>query len=115
MGMFSVLLTSFYSFRLLYYTFIAPPNYVGGVAFEEDILSLPLFILLIFSCIVGYYLKHYILIDHMPVLLPNSIKQLPSLFNFFGSFFALLIGYFLIRIWGIYFFISKGVSFLSRV
>nr|WJJ70035.1 NADH dehydrogenase subunit 5 [Forskalia sp.] len=115
MGMFSVLLTSFYSFRLLYYTFIASPNYVGGVGFEENILSLPLFILLILSCIVGYYLKHYILVDHIPVLLPNSIKHLPSLFNFFGSFFALLIGYFLIKIWGIYFFISKGISFLSRV
>ena len=115
LGIISAFLTSFYSLRLLFYTFINFPNNNNKISFEDNILSIPLFILLILSCIIGYYLQHFILLDHMPILIPNFNKQLPFIVSLLGSFLSLIIGYNLYKIWHIYYNIVKIYSFLLKV
>ena len=72
-------------------------------------------ILLILSCSVGYLLQNFILLDIKPVMITDSIKQLPLLVSIIGSTASIIVGYYMITIFNVYFKISTLYSFLLRL
>ena len=115
LGIASAFLTSFYSFRLAYYVFFNYPNHNNNVHSEDNIIAIPLIILLILSCSVGYLLQNFILLDIKPVMITDSIKQLPLLVSIIGSTASIVVGYYMITIFNVYFKISTLYSFLLRL
>jgi NADH-ubiquinone oxidoreductase chain 5 len=113
LGLLSAGFTSFYSFRLIYLTFLSNPNgFKQTVQNAHDApfaLGLPLFILGICSLFIGFTTKDlfvglgspfwnnaiYILPEHVVIIdaefLPPFIKWLPFLISLFASFFAFFI------------------------
>jgi len=115
LGIASAFLTSFYSFRLAYYVFFNYPNHNNNVHSEDNIIAIPLIILLILSCSVGYLLQNFILLDIKPVMITDSIKQLPLLVSIIGSTASIIVGYYMITIFNVYFKINTLYSFLLRL
>lgn len=111
----SAFLTSFYSFRLAYYVFFNHPNHNNNIHSEDNIIAVPLIILLILSCSVGYLLQNFILLDIKPVMITNSIKQLPFMVSIVGATGSIIIGYYMINIFNIYFKMNNIYSFLLRL
>jgi len=117
LGTISALFTSFYSFRLLYLTFLTPFNgfrkIVSNAHDAPYIMAVPLFILAIGSIFVGYIFKDmmigigtdfwgnsiYINSDNVLVteseFLPFYIKAIPVVFSIIGALIALFINYLL--------------------
>ena len=113
LGTISALFTSFYSFRLLFQTFVNNPqssliNYKYSA--ESNInMSLPLFILSIGSIFVGYLAKDifigpgssffsqsiYVLPNHITLInaefLSPIIKIIPVVFSIFGAILSIII------------------------
>ena len=95
----SASITAFYSLRLTHFTFMC--DYQSQLrpirlSHEGDFrLLLPLFVLVIFSLIVGYGLQWYILKDQIPVILPNLIKFSALIVSITGALIAILMGMFL--------------------
>lgn len=122
LGLFSAGLTSFYSFRLIYLTFIANPN--GFKSSIENIheapfsLGLPLFLLGILSLLAGYLTKDlfigigtpywnnsiFIMAEHIVIIesefMSLFIKWLPFIVSICSASFAFLV-------------YSYGLSFLT--
>lgn len=107
---FAAFITSFYSFRLIYYIFLAKPKferYKLATLLETDFLCYtPIIILTLLSLSSGYFLKDLFLdasfwkssLFFSPLknhffdleMIPLIFKLLPSLFSFLGLFFAFL-------------------------
>jgi len=61
LGNLAVLFTAFYSFRLIYLTFINNPNYLKKIRPQESsfVILIPLIILSFFSILFGFYFKEF--------------------------------------------------------
>lgn len=96
MGCFSVLLTAFYSIRLIYLTFItdtnskkdgfvkvheAPP--IGGVW--------PLLILALGSIFLGYFGKEFALSNIISPIIPDYVKMVPLILSLFGALMGFVV------------------------
>lgn len=115
LGVLSAFLTSFYSFRLIYYSFYSYPNYYTKIHSEDIILLIPLIILSVLSCSIGYLLQNFILLDFLPPLLPLISKQLPLFVSIIGSSLSIIVGLYMYKIYNIYFFNYITYSFLIRL
>jgi len=115
LGSICVLFTSYYSFRLLFLTFVSPTAaYKTSVAHAHDappIMAVPLILLAFGSIFVGYLAKDmmiglgssfwgnslFILPKNILLLeseyIPQSQKFLPLFFTFLGGFLAFVINY----------------------
>ena len=113
LGTVSAFMTAFYSFRLIYLTFLSEPTAVQGNsirAHESGLyMSGPLVLLAFGSIFVGYVFRDaligagtdffgnaiFILPEHLNVLeaefIPVGIKWTPVLFSFFGAGLALIL------------------------
>ena len=115
LGSICVLFTSYYSFRLLFLTFISPTAaYKNSIAHAHDappIMAIPLILLAFGSIFVGYLAKDmmiglgscfwgnsiFILPKNILLLeseyIPQSQKFLPLVFTLLGAFLAFIINY----------------------
>lgn len=119
LGLIAASITAFYSFRLIYFSFI---NKVQGSikSFQYSHegywnLTLPLLILLILSIIGGYILQFTILKDELPLMIMNFNKFLPLILSLLGSILSILLGVYLISWWkiGLNNYIFKIYSFTN--
>nr|YP_009476759.1 NADH dehydrogenase subunit 5 [Cryptomonas curvata]AVM81252.1 NADH dehydrogenase subunit 5 [Cryptomonas curvata] len=116
LGIFSASITAFYSFKLIYLTFIANTNsYKTSMQSVHDApfsMAFPLFILSICSIFVGYLTKDlfvglgtpfwnnaiFILPDHLNIIdaefIPIYIKWIPFFVSVFGALLAVILYYF---------------------
>ena len=96
LGLLAASLTAFYSFRLIYYTFISEvqgPIKLFNYSHEGSWnLTSPLLFLLILSISVGYILQFTILKDEFPIMIPNFNKFLPLYLSLFGSILSIYLG-----------------------
>jgi len=96
LGLLSASLTAFYSFRLIYYTFMN--EFQGSTkSFKHSHegswnLTSPLFLLLLLSIIIGYLLQFFVLKDELPVMIPNLNKFLPLYLSLLGSLMSIYLG-----------------------
>lgn len=120
LGIFSASITSFYSFKLIYMTFLVKPNTFKTsikTTFESSYsMTIPLLLLSFGSIFIGYITKDlfigvgtpfwnnsiYILPDHFTIIdaefLPFSIKVIPFVVSVFGSIASILIYHKLTRL-----------------
>jgi NADH-ubiquinone oxidoreductase chain 5 len=113
LGTISALFTSFYSFRLLFFTFINNPHSsINNYRYSAEsplAMSLPLFILAIGSIFIGYLAKDlfigpgssffthsiFVLPQHVTLIsaefLSPLIKQIPVISSLFGATLAIFI------------------------
>nr|CUS58606.1 TPA: NADH dehydrogenase subunit 5 [Podocoryna carnea] len=119
LGLFAASITAFYSFRLIYFSFINPLQ--GSIkSFQSSHegkwnLSSPLLILLILSIIGGYILQFNILKDELPIMILNFNKFLPLILSLFGAILSIILGSFLLFWWksGLNKFVVKTYSFTN--
>lgn len=139
LGTIAAFFTAFYSFRLIYLTFIANPNAPRtNIEHAHDapfIMALPLMILAIGSIFVGYVMKDMIIgvgtdfwgnaiFTHPTNLtliesefIPTPIKLLPVFLSILGAILAILLNTLYSRLlieWKISFFGRKLYSFLNK-
>jgi len=116
LGSLSVICTSYYSFRLLFLTFLAPTNAsktnISTAHDAPPLMAIPLLLLAFGSLFVGYLTRDmmiglgtsfwgsalYTLPRNLIVLesefgIPSSIKLLPLIFTFLGATMAYLLHY----------------------
>nr|YP_232819.1 NADH dehydrogenase subunit 5 [Tethya actinia]AAP59078.1 NADH dehydrogenase subunit 5 [Tethya actinia] len=95
LGVFSALLTAFYSIRLIYLTFIMDSN-----SRKEDLLKvhesswsiiIPLLLLAFGSIFVGYLGKEIILSNVVSPIISNFIKVVPLLLSLLGALLAFIV------------------------
>lgn len=113
LGTISAFFTAFYSFRLIYYTFLSSPNGPKSIYTHAHdapaIMSLPLIVLAIGSIFVGYIAKDmmiglgtdfwgnsiFLLPEHVIQIdaefIPSWVKLTPVIFSLVGATSALLI------------------------
>lgn len=113
LGVCSAFITAFYSFRLLYYTFLSSPNGSRAIYIHAHdappMMSVPLIILAFGSIFVGYLAKDlmigvgtdfwsnsiFVLPEHLVQLdaefIPSVIKLVPVLFSLMGASFAMIL------------------------
>ena len=108
LGSFSVLLTAFYSIRLIYLTFITNTNSKKKVFIKAHEgywnIILPLFLLAFGSIFVGYFGKELLLSNIIPPIILNSVKIVPLLLSLLGGLLAFTV----------YDYISLKLEFLRR-
>nr|AER54504.1 NADH dehydrogenase subunit 5 [Ectopleura larynx] len=92
----SAFLTAFYSFRLIYFTFLNYPQLgkikINNISEGDLKLISPLIILCLFSLYFGYLSHFSILGNPFPPLISNQVKFLPLFLSLIGLFLALLLG-----------------------
>ena len=96
LGLLAASFTAFYSFRLIYNTFvnrIQSPIKIFNNSHEGpwNLLS-PLFVLLFLSIIIGFILQFTILKDELPIIIPNFNKFLPMYISLIGAIFSIYLG-----------------------
>lgn len=103
LGILAAFITAFYSFRLIYFTFLnkvqSDLKSFSNSHEGEWNLWLSLIVLLILSIIVGYSLQFFILGDITPIIITNNSKLLPLWFSLIGASFSILLGFFLQKWW----------------
>nr|ALO20660.1 NADH dehydrogenase subunit 5 [Catablema vesicarium] len=119
LGLLAASLTAFYSFRLIYFTFVNKPQgpFLSFKNSHEGLwnLTTPLIILLIGSITIGYLLQFSILKDELPIMIPNFNKFLPLYLSLTGAVLSLILGYKLVYWWdrGIKNILAKLYSFTN--
>nr|YP_009582145.1 NADH dehydrogenase subunit 5 [Polyplacotoma mediterranea]QBK82185.1 NADH dehydrogenase subunit 5 [Polyplacotoma mediterranea] len=124
LGTISAFLTAFYSIRLIYLTFIIPPNYPRDsfkFPLKADPILFFVFLFLSFGAIfIGYLTQDIIIGEISHPLVPPLIKILPTLMGLFGMFFCLFLwkfwqfipfGFFWKGILPIYYFLGGAWQF----
>jgi len=119
LGLIAASATAFYSFRLIYYTFLGH-NQNSIEIFNKSHegewnLTLPLILLLICSIVIGYFLQVNLLGDEIPVMITNNYKFLPLWVSLIGATLSILMGFYVIK-WYKYSlnsFMIKVYSFLN--
>ena len=116
LGLGGAFMTAFYSFRLIFISFFSKPQYNIKLKIHEGNwnLILPLFILLVNSIILGFFLKGLILNDYKPIMLLNINKFSPLISGLLGSILSIYMGYFLIKTWKIKIIIHKVYHFIIK-
>jgi len=103
LGLIAAFITAFYSFRLIYYTFINKPQ--GSIKdFNHSHegfwnLTTSLILLLFLSIFIGYILQFNILRDELPIMIPNLNKFLPLILSLSGSILSIFLGYKILLWW----------------
>ena len=103
LGLIAAFITAFYSFRLIYFTFINKPQ--GSIKdFNHSHegswnLTTPLIILLFLSIFIGYLLQFNILKDELPIMIPNFNKFLPLILSMSGATISIFLGYKIVLWW----------------
>lgn len=119
LALLTVALTSFYSFRLLYFLFYHKPfslnfTYYSNISSTNFFGVFPLFLLALFSLFFGYFFKDlfvglgssFLQGQHLDIdgeIIPLSWKLLPLFFAFFGFFLSYLIYFYLYPIFPFYY------------
>ena len=107
LGLLTTLLTAFYSFRLISYTFLTSPSMSMKTSkiLHEGKWNLfsPLLILFLFSIFVGFIMNNYIMVDTSPPILLTINKFHPLILTIIGSSIAIILTYLLIFFWKLIF------------
>ena len=104
LGLVAAFFTSFYSFRLIYFSFFN--NFQGSIENLKSIheglwnLLFPLILLLILSITGGFILQFQILKDELPVMVSSISKFFPFILSLGGALLSMLLGVFLNKLWG---------------
>nr|YP_010889993.1 NADH dehydrogenase subunit 5 [Bargmannia elongata]WJJ69980.1 NADH dehydrogenase subunit 5 [Bargmannia elongata] len=120
LGIGAAFITAFYSFRLIFFSFFSNPQHnkklIKSIHEGKWNLWLPLLFLLIFSIIIGFIFQNFIMIDIIPIMIPNINKFLPFIVSIIGSFLSILLGYFIIKWWFINFngILNKIYNFITK-
>lgn len=116
LGLGGAFMTAFYSFRLIFISFFSKPQYNIKLNIHEGNwnLVLPLFVLLIQSIILGFYLKGFILNDYKPIIILNVNKFAPLICGLLGSTLSIYMGYYLIKTWKIKIVIRKSYHLIVK-
>lgn len=103
LGLIAASLTAFYSFRLVYFTFLEfnQSSFKGFKKAHEGAWNLitPLLVLVILSILGGYFLEYFLIKDVFPVMLPDINKSLPLFLSLGAASLALLWGWKMHTIW----------------
>ena len=103
LGILSAFLTAFYSFRLIFFTFLNYPQTSVlklRLSHEGDlVLIFPLIILGILSIVFGFSFKYIILGDYLPVFVSNLDKISPLVLSITGLSLSLIMGLNIINFW----------------
>nr|ALO20800.1 NADH dehydrogenase subunit 5 [Rhizophysa eysenhardtii] len=103
LGLSAAFVTAFYSFRLLYFSFLSPPQFYTKLIslIHEGYwnLFLPLLILMVFSVIIGFSLQNFIMIDLNPIMIPSSNKFYPLILSLLASVISIILGFYIINWW----------------
>nr|ALO20608.1 NADH dehydrogenase subunit 5 [Rathkea octopunctata] len=103
LGLIAASLTAFYSFRLVYFTFLEfnQSSFKGFKKAHEGAWNLitPLLVLVVLSILGGYFLEHFLIKDVFPVMLPDINKSLPLFISLGAASLALLWGWKMYTIW----------------
>lgn len=95
MGSFSVLLTAFYSIRLIYLTFITDTNSKkeGFIKVHEPNGSIvwSLLLLALGSIFLGYFGREFALSPIIPPIIPNYVKTGPVFLSLLGAFMGFVV------------------------
>lgn len=90
-----MLLTAFYSIRLIYLTFIVDPHSKKEALKETQEASSNILVVLIVlalgSVFVGYLGKDVVLSNVLHPIIPGRVKLIPMVFSFLGGLFAFVI------------------------
>nr|QWT29576.1 NADH dehydrogenase subunit 5 [Stichopathes sp. SCBUCN-8849]WAU48128.1 NADH dehydrogenase subunit 5 [Cirrhipathes cf. anguina LS-2022] len=103
LGVFSALLTAFYSIRLVYLTFISNTNSRKEIFIHAHEgswnLTLPLILLALGSLFVGYLTKEVLWSFQatLPPIIPISVKLMPVVFSLLGAALAIVLYHFSAR------------------
>ena len=120
LGLSAAFVTAFYSFRLLYFSFITSPQFniklLPHVHEGQWNLSTPLIVLMIFSIIIGFSLQNFIMIDLNPIMIPSLNKFYPFILSISASILSIILGYLIMIWWKNIFrdFIFKVYSFITK-
>lgn len=105
LGIVSASITAFYSFRLLYYTFLSEgqgfPKSTKSIHESDWSLLIPLFILGLLSIIIGYFLQYFILTDQFPIILFNTVKFSTLTVSLIGAISSLILGLLVLKLWNL--------------
>ena len=105
LGVFSALLTAFYSIRLIYLTFLSNSNTKKEVLMNIHEsswnITVPLGVLALGSIFVGYLAKEVVIGSVSPPVVPTIVKLIPTIFSLLGAFMA-LIGYYSLKTYRIF-------------
>lgn len=135
LGVISAFFTAFYSFRLIFFVFLARTNtyrkYMENIHESDFVVIFPLFLLSLGSIFIGYLTKDLIiglgtdfwgntlfyLPENVNVLIaefiPANVKIIPVIFSIVGAFSSLLIYNFLNKV--CYDFLIKGEGFAYHI
>lgn len=91
----AILITAFYSFRLIYFTFINNPqqnknNFINIHESDYKVITV-LGLLTLFSIFSGYVLQFLIIKDNFPNMVYNTSKLIPLFLSIIGIFLAIII------------------------
>lgn len=91
----AILITAFYSFRLIYFTFINNPqqnknNFINIHESDYKVITV-LSLLTLFSIFSGYVLQFLIIKDNFPNMVYNTSKLIPLFLSIIGIFLAIII------------------------
>lgn len=95
MGGFSVLLTAFYSIRLIYLTFITDTNSKKEGFFKvhepNGNIVWPLALLALGSIFMGYFVREFALSNIISPIIPNSVKMVPVFLSVLGALMGFVV------------------------
>ncbi len=110
----STAISSFYSFRLIYFVFLAEPSYskkiLKNIAEGSRFLYFPLIILSLFSIFSGYFFRdfvyHSVLLPFFTSLFPIALLILNSLMIFSNCFLP----FFPYLVFSLFIFFMEGIN-----
>jgi len=116
LGILAAFITAYYSFRLIYYTFLnTTQSSIKSFKLSHEgsfNLTSPLLFLMLFSIIIGYLLQFLILQDELPIMINNLSKILPLIVSLLGAIGSLLLAYCIVKWWN-YFMRSLYIKIYS--
>lgn len=121
LGLTTAFLTSFYSFRLIYYSFFSSPSISHrGYNFAHEgawNLFTPLLILVTLSVSIGYFSSNYVLMVYELPIISTLPKSYPLIVTLLGISTCILLLHYLINFWKLFILdlLFKIYNFLIKV
>lgn len=121
LGIITAFLTSFYSFRLIYYSFFFSPSITkrSYIFVHEGSWNLftPLLVLILLSVSIGYFSSNYVLMIYENPIIKTLPKSYPLIVTVLGISVCIFIFYYFINFWKLFVsnLLFKIYNFLIKV
>ena len=121
LGIITAFLTSFYSFRLIYYSFFFSPSITkrSYIFVHEGSWNLftPLLVLILLSVFIGYFSSNYVLMAYENPIIKTLPKSYPLIVTVIGISVCIFIFYYFVNFWKLFVsdLLFKIYNFLIKV